>query len=160
MSFPSWTSLPSPTPSHPSRLSQRSDLISVHNTANSHWLSVLHMIIYMFQCSSLNSSHPLLPPLCPQVCSLCLCLFCCPANSFISIIFLEPRAYYTEWSQKDKYHILTHIWNLERWYRWSCVQGSKGDADIKNRLLDSVGKGEGGIVWENSIETHTLAYVK
>ena len=40
------------------------------------------------------------------------------------------------------------------------MQGSKGDADIKNRLLDSVGKGEGGIVLENSIETHTLAYVK
>ena len=30
--------------------------------------------MYMFQCYSLNSSHLLLPPLCPQVCSLCLCL--------------------------------------------------------------------------------------
>ena len=36
------------------------------------------------------------------------------------------------------------------------VQGSKGDTNIKNRLLDSVGEGEGGMIWENSIETYTL----
>ena len=28
---------------------------------------------------------------------------------------LEP-AIQSEVSQKDKYHILRHIWNLERWY--------------------------------------------
>ena len=27
------------------------------------------------------------------------------------------------------------------------------DTDIKNRLLDSVGEGEGGMIWENGIET-------
>ena len=40
------------------------------------------------------------------------------------------------------------------------MQGSKGDTDVKNRLLDSVGKEAGGMIWENSIETYTLAYVK
>ena len=54
--------------------------------ANSHWLSVLHMVIYMFQCPSLHSSHPLLSPLCPQVCSLCLHLHCCLASRIISTI--------------------------------------------------------------------------
>ena len=34
------------------------------------------------------------------------------------------------------------------------------DTDIKNRLLDSVGEGEGGMIWENSIETCILPYVK
>ena len=29
-----------------------------------------------------------------------------------------------------------------------------------NRLLDSVGKDEGGMIWENSIETCILSYVK
>ena len=43
----------------------------------------------MFPCYSPNSSHPLLPLLCPQVCSLCLLLYCCPANRFISTIFLD-----------------------------------------------------------------------
>ena len=40
------------------------------------------------------------------------------------------------------------------------MQGSKGDRDIKNRLLDSVGEGEGGLIWETSVETYTLPYVK
>ena len=26
--------------------------------------------------------------------------------------------------------------------------------------MDSVGEGEGGMIWENSIETYTLSYVK
>ena len=37
---------------------------------------------------------------------------------------------------------------------------SKRDTDVKNRLLDSVGEGKGGMIWENSIETCELPYVK
>ena len=37
---------------------------------------------------------------------------------------------------------------------------SKRDTNIKNRLLDSVGEGEGGMIWENNIETCILPYVK
>ena len=40
------------------------------------------------------------------------------------------------------------------------MQDSKRDTDIKNKLLDSVGEGEGGMIWENSIETCILPYVK
>ena len=40
------------------------------------------------------------------------------------------------------------------------MQDSQRDTDIKNRLLDSVGEGEGGMIWENSIETCILSYVK
>ena len=40
------------------------------------------------------------------------------------------------------------------------MQGSKGDTDVKNRLLDSVGKIEGGMTWENNIETCVLPCVK
>ena len=29
---------------------------------------------------------------------------------------------------------------------------NKRDTDIKNRLLDSVGEGEGRMIWENNIE--------
>ena len=39
------------------------------------------------------------------------------------------------------------------------MQDSKRDTDIKNRLLDSVGEGEGGMIWEISIETCILPYV-
>ena len=40
------------------------------------------------------------------------------------------------------------------------MQDSKRDTDVKNRLLDLVGEGKGGMIWENSIETCILSYVK
>ena len=36
---------------------------------------------------------------------------------------------------------------------------SKGDTNIKNRILDTVG-GESGMIWENNTETCTLPDVK
>ena len=39
------------------------------------------------------------------------------------------------------------------------MHGSKRDTDVKNRLLDSVGGGQGGMMWENSIETCIISYV-
>ena len=40
------------------------------------------------------------------------------------------------------------------------MRDSKRDIGVKNRLLDSVGEGEGRMIWENSIETCILSYVK
>ena len=40
------------------------------------------------------------------------------------------------------------------------MRDSNRDTDVKNRLLDSVGEGEGGMICENSIETCILSYVK
>ena len=40
------------------------------------------------------------------------------------------------------------------------MRDSKRDSDVKNRLLDSVGEGEGRMILENSIETCILPYVK
>ena len=37
---------------------------------------------------------------------------------------------------------------------------SKRDTDVKNSLLYSVGEGEGGMIWEKSIETCMLSYAK
>ena len=48
MSPPSGTSLPPRTPSQPSRLSESPGLSSLHHTENSHWLSVLQKVMYMF----------------------------------------------------------------------------------------------------------------
>ena len=44
--------------------------------------------------------------------------------------------------------MMTYMWDSNR------------DTDVKNRILDSVGEGEGGMIWENSIETCILSYVK
>ena len=40
------------------------------------------------------------------------------------------------------------------------MQDSKRDTDVKNRLLDAVGEGEGGMIGKNSTETCILPYVK
>ena len=53
-----------------------------------------------------------------------------------------------------------YVWDLEKWNRRSCFQGGKVDTDIKNRLRVTVQEGEGGMTWENSIETYILSYVK
>ena len=40
------------------------------------------------------------------------------------------------------------------------MQNRKRDTDVQNRILDSVGKGEGGMFLKNSIETCVLSRVK
>ena len=40
------------------------------------------------------------------------------------------------------------------------MQGSKGDEDIKNRLLDTVEEGEGGMNGKSVMETYTLPHAK
>ena len=39
------------------------------------------------------------------------------------------------------------------------MRDRKRDTDVQKSLLDSVGEGEGGMIWENSIETCILSYV-
>ena len=75
--------LESPAPPHPLGC-QGTKLGSLCCIAVSHWLSLSHMVVYICQCYSLNWSHPLFLRLCPQDCPLCLCLYSCPANRFIS----------------------------------------------------------------------------
>ena len=40
------------------------------------------------------------------------------------------------------------------------MRDSKRDTDTLNSLLDSVEEGEGGMIWENGIETCKISYVK
>ena len=62
----------------------------------------------------------------------------------------ETGAYYTEWSKLERKtpipYINAYTRNLERQYWQSYMQDSKGDTDVKNRLLYYVGKGKGGTI--------------
>ena len=40
------------------------------------------------------------------------------------------------------------------------MRDSRRDTDVKNSLLDSVGEGEGGMIWKNGIETCIISYMK
>ena len=61
----------------------------LYPASNIDWQFVSYMIVYMFQCHSPKSSHSLLLPQSPKVCSICLCLFCCLAYRVIITIFLN-----------------------------------------------------------------------
>ena len=58
----------------------------------------------------------------------------------------ELRVYHVEWSKSERekqIYINACIWNLERMYWWSYLQGSNGDADIEDRHMDK-SRGEEG----------------
>ena len=90
---------PSHLPPHPIPLGHPSApaLSTLSHASNLDGWSISHMVIYMFQCYSLKSSHPHLLPQSPKVCSLHLCLFCCLAYRVIITIFLNSiyMCYYT-----------------------------------------------------------------
>ena len=68
-----------------------------------------------------------------------------------------------EVSQKEKhqYSILTHIYGIQKDGNNNPeCETAKRDTDVQNSLLDSVGKGEGGMIWENGIETCIISYMK
>ena len=64
-------------------------LSALSHASNLDWRSVSHMVISVFQCNSLKSSHPRPLPQSPKACSLHLCLFCCLAYKVIVTIFLN-----------------------------------------------------------------------
>ena len=81
-------------PISPSRLSYSTRFVPLRNTANSHWLSILKMVMYMFPCYSLNSSHPLLPLLCPQDC------------------FPSTPILYQQWEKSERAWLGWQLWHV------------------------------------------------
>ena len=87
MSSQSWTPLP---PLSLYRLSGSSQCTSPkHPVSNLDWQFISYMIVYMFQCHSPKSSHPLPLPQSPKICSIHLCLFYCLAYRVIITVFLN-----------------------------------------------------------------------
>ena len=74
-----------------------------------------------------------------------------------------PRVSYRVKSEREKQilHINTYVWNLEKWYRWTYLQGRNRDTDIENGHVDpGEGAGEGGMNWESSPDIYTPPGVK
>ena len=66
-----------------------------YHALNLDWRFVSYMILYMFQCHSPKSSHPLSLPQSPKDCSTHLCLFCCFTYRVIINIFLNSIYMYS-----------------------------------------------------------------
>ena len=114
MSSPSWTPshlLPHLIPQgHPSAPA----LSTLPHASNLDWQSVSHMIIYIFQCYSLQSSHPRPLPQSPKDCSIHLCLFCCLLYRVNITIFL------------NSIYMCVNIlyWHFSFWLTSLCIIGS------------------------------------
>ena len=61
----------------------------LYHASNLDWWFTSYMTLYMFQCHSPKSSHPLPLPQSPKDCSIHLCLFCCLSYKVIVTIFLN-----------------------------------------------------------------------
>ena len=92
-------SLLPPSQSQPSILLQSPNLSSLSPIANFHWLSILHMIVYMlFHSYTLTPTLSFLSSPSVHKSILCLCLHCCSANLYF-LNFIQ-------------------IWLLFLWFHW------------------------------------------
>ena len=74
---------------------------------------------------------------------------------------LEPIIQ-SEVSQKEKhqYSTLMHIYGIQKDGNDNPVCETAKETQMYRSLLDSVGEGEGGMIWENGIETGMISYKK
>ena len=71
----------------------------------------------------------------------------------------KPRIYYTEWSKSEKERQILYINNIYGIYK-DGTDDPTHSAVKKMQTYDHLGEGEGGMIWESSIETYTLPCVK
>ena len=77
-----------------------------------------------------------------------------------------PRDCHTEWSKSEREkpisYINAYMWNLEKWHRWTSLQGRNRDTDVQNKCMDTKGQsvGGGGMNWEIGIDMYTLMCIK
>ena len=72
-------------------------------------------------------------------------------------------AYYTEWSKSKRKTPIQYIntyMEFRNMVMMALYTRQQKRHRYKDRLLDSVGEGAGGMIWESSIETCVLPYVK
>ena len=53
-------------------------------------------------------------------------------------------------------YINVYMWNLEKWYRWTYLQGKNRDADVQNGYADMRGEWDGGVNRDIGIDIYTL----
>ena len=62
-----------------------------------------------------------------------------------------PRDCHTEWSKSEREkqisYINAYLCNLEKWYRWTGLQGRNRDTDVENKRMDTKGEKQGVVVW-------------
>ena len=61
-----------------------------------------------------------------------------------------PQDCHTEWSKSEREkqisRIIAHIWNLEKWYRSTGLQGRNRDTNVEKKHMDTKGESGGMVV--------------
>ena len=113
MSLPSWTSLPCPTPSHPSLLSQSHGLSSRSHTANPPGS------IYMWECICLHAILSITPPSSSSSCVHMSVLYVCISTAALHIDLSIP-------SFKIQYICINILYLFfSFWLTSLCITGSE-----------------------------------
>ena len=60
--------------------------------------------------------------------------------------------------EKQISYVNTHMWNLEKGYRWTYLQSRSRHTDVENKCMDIKGGWRGGRNWEIGIDIYTLLY--
>ena len=129
---PSCVSLP-PSLSHPSRWSQSTELISLCYAAASHYLSILHLVVYIYPCHSLTSSHVTLlsPHVLKSILYVCVFIPLLSLGSSETFFFLRFYMYVLTWylffsfwltslwmTDSRSIHLTTKKLNFISFYGW------------------------------------------
>ena len=73
-----------------------------------------------------------------------------------------PRVCHSEWSQSERekqiLYINLYMWNLKKWYWWTCLQG-RNRCGCREWTHGHRGEGERGMNWETRVE-YIHYYVK
>ena len=85
---------------------------ALSHASNLGWWSVSPLIVYLFQCCSLRTSHLHLLPQSLKVCSVHLCLFFCFAHRVIITIFKNVGVMGSVWSHIIFYTVLYSSSNI------------------------------------------------
>ena len=75
---------------------------------------------------------------------------------------------HTEWSKSEREKQISYIneymWNLEKWYRWTGLQGGNRHTDVEKNVWTPRGEagvgGGGGMNWEIGIDIYTPICIK
>ena len=85
-------------------------------------------------------------------------------GSFVGM-WMAQRVSYRMKSEKQVLYINAYMWNLEKWYRRTGLQGRNGDTDVENKCMDTKRgirreAGGGGMNWQIGIDMYTLMCIK
>ena len=98
---------------------------------------------------------------------MCVCVCVCvnirafnKCTGRLSVVILEPIIQ-SEVSQKEtEISYINTCMESRKMVLMNYLQGSNGDSDIANRLVDTGQDGEGGTNWESGSEAYTLPHIE